>query len=425
MFFRSKVLEDRLKQSSDLAFTLFAGLTAFAAYGCVYAIRKPFTAAGFSGFYFFGVDYKIALVIAQVLGYATSKFLGITQISALSPETRMRKLLLMAGISLAGLLGLAVCPPQLGVFWMFINGLPLGMAWGIVFSYLEGRRVTEALAALLCVNFILSSGFVKTVGRWMIESEGVTEFWMPFATGTLFFPLLLVCIWLLEHLPKPSEADKAARNTRQPMQRDERLALWRRFMPGIVALVLVYLFLNVIRDVRDNFALEIWKELGFGNQPAIFTLAELPIALVVLLIVGLLALIKNNFTAFKIYHYIIIGSGLVLIGSTLLFQYGLLPALFWMIISGTAIILPYIIFNGIIFDRMMGSFKITGNVGFLMYLADSFGYLGSVGVLLWRNFGQNSMTWKAFFLQMCVYGGVGVALVGAYSIFYFSRKYVP
>jgi hypothetical protein len=246
MFFHNKVLEDRLKQSSDLAFTLFAGLTAFAAYGCVYAIRKPFTAAGFSGFYFFGVDYKIALVIAQVLGYATSKFLGISQISALSPETRMRKLLLMAGISLAGLLGLAVCPPQFGVFWMFINGLPLGMAWGIVFSYLEGRRVTEALAALLCVNFILSSGFVKTVGRWMIESEGVSEFWMPFATGTLFFPLLLVCIWLLEHLPKPSEADKAARNTRQPMQRDERLALWRRFMPGIVALVLVYLFLNVI-----------------------------------------------------------------------------------------------------------------------------------------------------------------------------------
>ena len=50
---------------------------------------------------------------------------------------------------------------------MFINGLPLGMVFGLVMAYLEGRRQTEMLAAVLCASFIVSSGFVKSVGKWL------------------------------------------------------------------------------------------------------------------------------------------------------------------------------------------------------------------------------------------------------------------
>ena len=31
--------------------------------------------------------------------------------------------------------------------WLFVNGLPLGMVFGLVIGFLEGRKVTEALSA--------------------------------------------------------------------------------------------------------------------------------------------------------------------------------------------------------------------------------------------------------------------------------------
>lgn len=50
---------------------------AFSTYLCTYAFRKPFTAATYDDLALGGVDYKTLLVIAQVAGYALSKFVGI------------------------------------------------------------------------------------------------------------------------------------------------------------------------------------------------------------------------------------------------------------------------------------------------------------------------------------------------------------
>lgn len=65
------------KKQSGLSFVLHASLAAFGTYFCMYAFRKPFSVATFEGMVFFGINYKILLVIAQVLGYALSKFVGI------------------------------------------------------------------------------------------------------------------------------------------------------------------------------------------------------------------------------------------------------------------------------------------------------------------------------------------------------------
>ena len=57
----------------------------------------------------------------------------------------------------------AVAPAGVKVAAMFLNGLCLGMIWGLVFSYMEGRRSSEILGAVLCASFIVSSGAVKSV----------------------------------------------------------------------------------------------------------------------------------------------------------------------------------------------------------------------------------------------------------------------
>jgi len=411
-----------MANASPAAFIAVAGLFSFVAYCCIYAFRKPFTAGTYADLELWGVQFKIVLVTAQVAGYALSKFIGIRVISGMTPKRRTFYLFGLVGIAGLSLLGFAVTPFPWNAAWMFVNGIPLGMAWGLIFSYLEGRRVTEALAAILCVNFIISSGFVKTTGKWLLVSQGVSELWMPFVVALMFLPALLICIWVLEHLPPPSEADKAQRAPRNRMTSAECKALFLRYAPGLVLLVATYLVLTIVRDLRDNFAVEIWDELGYKGQASILTTAEIPVAIFSLLAVGAMMFVKDNFRALWLNHALTLLGAALLFGGTFLYQQGLISPVIWMVLSGFGLFLPYILFNGVLFDRLMASFRERGNVGFLMYVADSIGYLGSVVVLLWRNFGAGEMSWLDFYIKLCYIGAAFCVGLMFLSWFYFFKK---
>ncbi|MCC6727009.1 MAG: hypothetical protein IT258_21080, partial [Saprospiraceae bacterium] len=133
---------------------VLAAIAAAATYTCMYAFRKPFTAATFEGIVYAGINYKVWLVVAQVLGYMASKFYGIRFISELKSAGRFQSIVLLIGFAWLSLLGFALVPPPWNIAFMFLNGLPLGLIWGIVFSYLEGRRTTEVLGIALASTFI-------------------------------------------------------------------------------------------------------------------------------------------------------------------------------------------------------------------------------------------------------------------------------
>jgi hypothetical protein len=71
------------------------------------------------------------------------------------------------------------------------------------------------------------------------------------------------------------------------MSAPERRAFSRRYLPGLVLLVLVYLFLTAYRDFRDNYAAEIWTDLGSSQSASVFTLTG-SIAMSVMFVLGLL-----------------------------------------------------------------------------------------------------------------------------------------
>lgn len=419
----SPVLKRHLGHSRPIQLVVVAAAAAFLSYCSIYGFRKPFTAASFDGREFAGVHYKILLVVAQVTGYALSKFIGIGVISGLGVRHRARLLMGVALVAEVALLGFAVTPYPWNILWMFMNGLPLGMAWGLVFSYLEGRRTTDILASVLCVNFIISSGISKTAGRWLISSCQVQEEWMPFIAGMIFLPVLAVCVWIMEHLPSPSEKDKESRSARVTMSKQERKVLFRRFAPGMILLTGIYLVLTIVRDVRDNFAVEIWSDLGFGGQPALLTTAEIPVALACLAGIGSMAGISRHYRALGVIHIMTISGALLLGSSTYLFGTGIMSPLWWMIISGSGLFLPYLLFNGILFDRLLATFKEPGNVGFLMYIADSTGYLGSAAVLFWKNFGAGRQSWLEYYQVLCYGSSIIILLLGLASWLYLSRKY--
>jgi len=379
-------------------FVLHASLAAFGTYFCMYAFRKPFSVATFDGLSFIGVDYKILLVIAQVLGYALSKFVGIKVISELKPNRS--SLLLFAWV-----------PAPYNIPFMFLNGFPLGMIWGIVFSYIEGRRFTDILGVVLSASFIVSSGVVKSVGLFVMNSWGVSEFWMPSVTGALFFVPLLISSYLLQRVSPPTAEDIANRTERIPMTAADRKSLVKKFMFPLLIIVLFYTFLTAFRDFRDNFARELWDSIGYQGDVSVYSTSEIIIAVVVLLIIGTIFYVKDNFKALLTYHVLLILGTLALVISTIMFQTGVLDPFVWMVCTGFGLYICYVPFNCLFFDRFIATFKVKGNSGFLIYIADAFGYLGSILVLLYKNFGQANVSWLNFF----VYGTYAVALIGIVS----------
>src|SRR5262249_6511954 len=129
--------------------------------------------------------------------------------------------------------------------------VPLGMVFGLVLGFLEGRRHTEALTAGLCASFIFADGAVKSAGAALLAA-GVSEFWMPAVTGLLFVPPIVLSTWMLTRVPGPTALDVAARSERAPMGRADRRAFFWRYAPGLVLLVVVYLLVTILRSVRAD-----------------------------------------------------------------------------------------------------------------------------------------------------------------------------
>ncbi|WP_338015500.1 DUF5690 family protein [Dyella acidiphila] len=405
-----------------MAINLLAGSAAFLAYASMYAFRKPFTAASFEGLHLAGIDYKVWLVIAQVMGYMLSKVRGITWIAEIQRHRRARTLAGLIGFAWLALLGFALVPAPWNIPLLFLNGLPLGMVWGVIFGYLEGRRGTELMGACMCASFIVGSGVVKSVGMWLMVRWQVSEFWMPFATGMLFIPPLCVATWILEHLPAPDASDVAARSMRVPMDAATRRAFLARFLPGIAMIVMAYVALTVTRDFRDNFAAEIWSDLGRGGDASVFTETEVPIAIAVLIITAFTMIVRDNLRALMLNHVLIFGGFTIAVLATWMHDHAMIDPLGWIGLSGFGLYLAYVPYNATFFERMLATFQVSGNVGFVMYIADSSGYMGSVAVILVKEFGGVHLSWAAFYAQtVMTLSGIGM-LITLVSALYFYDK---
>ena len=151
------------KQISSFLFILWAGGAALLSYSLVYALRKPFTAATFDGMDFFGMDYKVATTIMQIFGYLISKFFAIKIVSELKRENRLKFMIFSVALAELALVFFGLLPQPFNVFALFFNGLALGCMWGVIFSFIEGRKVTDILASLLGVSMAVSSGMTKYI----------------------------------------------------------------------------------------------------------------------------------------------------------------------------------------------------------------------------------------------------------------------
>jgi len=411
-----------LSKAPSLPFSIYAMGFAFATYFCMYAFRKPFGAATFDGLEFlWGINLKTAFVIGQIIGYTLSKYYGCKYCSEIGRDQQAKALVLMIVIAEAALLGFALLPGNFKVLAIFINGLPLGMVWGLVSRYLEGRKTAELLFAGLSCSYIVASSSIKTIGGWVMQA-GVPEFWMPAAVGGIFFLPFVVAVFFLNQLPDPSAEDISNRSERTVMDSSDRSVFFRQFMGGMLMLLLLYFFLTAYRDVRDMYMPEVFKVLGYPAEPTLFSKADYPIAFGIMVVMALLNLAKDHRRGLTAVFAVMMSGMLLMGGATVLMDLGAIDGLWWMILVGFGAYLAYVPFGAVLFERIMASTKAAGTAVFAIYLSDAIGYTGSVGIQLYKDLGQSELDYYQF-LRLFTYGMAGLGTVlFAMSGVYFLRK---
>jgi len=435
-----------LERAPAPVFVAYAITVSFSTYFCMYAFRKPFAAASFEGQTFLSgaVELKSAIIISQIVGYALSKYIGVKVCSEVSARRRAVLLVALIAWAFVALVLFGLVPGDWKVAAIFFNGLPLGMVWGLVVLYLEGRRSSELLLAGLSCSFIVSSGIVKDVGRALMSGLAaerwatvpwigppvagllghIDEAWMPAVTGLHFLPLFLLSVWLLDQIPVPTAADVAERSKREPMDSRSRRDFVRQHLLGIALLVVAYFFLTAYRDFRDNFAVEIFDGLGYpyaGNETVI-SRAEAIVALGVMLLLAALNGIRDNRRGLAAAFVLMTGGCVLLAGATGLLEAGWISGFWWMTLVGLGSYLAYVPYGSVLFDRLFASTGAAGTAVFAIYVADAAGYTGSVGTLLYKDLFESGLSRLAFFKAFSWgMAGVGSACLVT-SCLYFLRQ---
>ncbi len=402
--------------------TLFAALAAFCTYLCFYPFRRAYTAATFEDIYFWGIHFKILIITAQVLGFAVSKGIGVKVVSEMKSKNRAKGLLLFTFLSLVSMLFFGITPAPYNLVFVFLGSLPLGLFYGVILGFLEGRKNTDLLVAALTASFIVGSGFAKSIGKWILGSFDTSEFLMPFIADSLMYIPLAVSVWFLAQVPPPSEKDKLDRVERKPMSKSERKDFIKEFGLGIILFIASYVLLTAYREFRDNFMPEMLKELGFEGQTALFTQTEIPIAIVVLLLMASMRFIPKHATAFGVIQILLLVGALIVGLATILFQMGIINPILWLISVGFGAYVAYAMSNSLYFERMLAAFKYTGTVGFMITLADYYAYFGSLTVLFYKNFFQSKTTNIDFFIYASYALSICYFMMVSASFFYFEKK---
>ena len=391
------------KRMSELLLILWAGGAALLSYSLVYALRKPYTAASFEGLTLFGTDYKVAVTTIQILGYVIAKFFGIKLISELKRENRFRFFVTSAIMAEVALIGFGVLSAPYNAAAMFFNGLSLGCMWGVIFSFIEGRKVTDMLASLLGVSMVFSSGIAKSFGLFAMNELNIDQFWMPAVIGGVALPLLVLMGYLLKRLPSPTQEDIELRNERVVLDSEGRKRLFLSFAPILTLLFIGNFMLLVLRDIKEDFLVLI---LDMSNQSSwLFAQVDTIVTLAILALFSAFVFFRSNIKTLMCLMGIVILSCITMAYVSFNYKALDLQPVVWLFIESLCLYIAYLTFQTIFFDRFIACFRIKGNVGFFIAIIDFIGYMGTVTLLSTKEFLNFDMEWFDMFNHMAFFVG--------------------
>lgn len=404
---------------SNALFIVWAGGAALVSYALVYALRKPFTAATFEGLEFLGMDYKTATSIVQIAGYVLSKLLGIKLVSELQRRHRLPFLIGSVAMAELSLLAFGLLPVPWNIVALFFNGLSLGCMWGVIFSYLEGRRLSGVLASVMGMSIACSSALAKSAGLYLIRDLGVDPFWMPAVIGGVAFVLLVVLAFALNALPDPSAEDRAACAERVPMDGRQRRQIFLRFVPLLTMLFAANLFVTVIRDIKEDFLVNIVDTSQLSAWA--FSGVDAVVTAIILLLFLAVSLIRSHLNVLCTLLVLVLVSMFALVYVAWNYDWLALSPLAWLFVQSLGVYTAFLSFQTLFFERFVACYHIRGNVGFFIVTIDFIGYVGTVGVLVFKELFAGELDWLAFYNSMVVWLGLASCLLFAGSLLWLAR----
>ncbi len=397
-------LVNKNEKLSRLLFIFWAGATVLLSYSLVYMLRKPFTAGVYENLDFFGIDYKVAVTTIQIIGYLIAKFVGIKLISELKREQRFKFFAVSVILAELSLIGFAVIPQPYNAAIMLFNGMSLGCMWGVIFSFIEGRRVTDVLASILSVSIVFSSGMAKSVGIYLMNDLGIDQFWMPALVGGVALPLLFLTAYSLMKLPHPNAKDTAERCKRKAIDGAERKSIFKKYM-WIMILILGANFLIVtLRDLKEDFLVNIIDMKGQSSW--LFAKVDTIVTLIILFLFAATTYIRKNIYSLIAILTLVVIANITMAYISLNHESLNISTITWLFMQSLPLYIAYLAFQSVFFDRFIACFRVQGNVGYFIALIDFIGYLGTVTVLIIKEIIGKEFNW--FETYNILSAGVGI-----------------
>lgn len=94
----------------------------------------------------------------------------------------------------------------------------------------------------------------------------------------------------------------------------------------------------------------------------------------------------------------------------------------FMVLVGLGTYVPYVAFHTTIFERLIAVFHERGNIGYLMYLADAFGYLTYMIVMVAKSILGDNVNFLPLFKNCTFWLSIGSMIIVAVLAVSYARR---
>lgn len=150
--------------------------------------------------------------------------------------------------------------------------------------------------------------------------------------------LIILLAFILNALPAPSEEDIRSCTKRVPMDARQRKAIFFRFAPLLLMLFIANLFITIIRDVKEDFLVNIVDTSQFSAW-AISGIDGM-VTLIILALFILVSMIRDHQRVLYTLLWMVIGGTFLLVGISYYYEQLNLSPLVWMFLQSLGYILP-------------------------------------------------------------------------------------
>lgn len=182
------------------------------------------------------------------------------------------------------------------------------------------------------------------------------------------------------------------------------------------------LLLTIQRDVKEDFIVCIIDVSTISS----WAFAQID-SIATLVLLATFALLATTYDHLKVLCILLIlstlGMGtLAFLGIN--FHHINLPTTIWLFGQSLCLDMAYLSFQTIFFERFIACFKIRGNVGFFIITIDFVGYLGTLALLLFKEFYASHIDWQSFYNHMSFWIGIVccIAFMGSFVYMIQAKK---